>query len=67
MISDTFEHIMYTLGHGDKHSAIAMYKALDSQSKLDFIDWLDETYFYEQFDNDDTETLPETIAMFQQG
>lgn len=64
---DAFEHIMYTLGHGDKESAIAMYKALDSQSKLDFIDWLDETYFYEQFDNDDFETLPETIAMFQQG
>jgi hypothetical protein len=64
---DTFEHIMYTLGHGDKESAIAMYKALDSQSKLDFIDWLDETYFYEQFDNDDFETLPETIAMFQLG
>jgi len=58
---------MYTLGHGDKDSAIEMYKALDSQSKLDFIDWLDETYFYEQFDNDDIETLPETIAMFQLG
>ena len=67
MTLDTFEHIMYTLGHGDKDSAIAMYKALDNQSKLDFIDWLDETYFYEQFDNDDTETLPETIAMFQLG
>lgn len=61
-----FWRIMYYLGKGNTAKAKARYKAMIWDYQELFIDWLNDTYYYEQFDNDDTESLPEIIAIFQQ-
>ena len=62
--TEQFVAIMYTLPRNESE-AMAMYQALDYASQSEFIDWLSTTYYYEQFDNDDAESLIEVIDLFK--
>lgn len=50
-MEDYFENIMRQIESGHKDYALALLSILKKRHRWHFLNWLDETYFYESHDN----------------
>lgn len=60
-VNPSFIQIVDALENQLSDKAKSIYSTLTGQEQTDFAEWLDDTYHYEQYDNDDFETLTSTL------
>lgn len=60
-INPSFIQIVYALECHRLYKAKSIYSTLTGQEQTAFAEWLDDSYHYEQYDNDDFETLTSTL------